>query len=84
MIHQPSKRELQKLEKLNKAYKKISQALKDIKNIVPKDEDIALRIYRIEKEHEKICKRMQVVLERQYVDSEFKKIVSGNKKKKKK
>lgn len=80
MIYQPSDKELKKIEALNKGYAKIKEGLKIIKKAVPKDDDIALHIYRIEKEHEKIVKRMQQVLETQYVNEEFTSIVKASRK----
>ena len=81
MLHQPSKEELKKLEALNKAYKKITDGLKAIKRVVPKDSEIALRIYRMEKEHSKIVKRMQKLLEEQFIDDEFLNIIKGSRNK---
>lgn len=82
MTHKPNKQEIKQIENLNKAYLIIQKGLKVIKENIPKDDEVWTRAWRIEKEIDRIIKRIGKVLEKQYIDKEFTDIIKISKNKK--
>jgi hypothetical protein len=92
MVYQPSKKELKQIENLNKGYQLIREGLQLIKaNLPRKDRDVEMETFRMNKNFEKIIKRIYSILEKDYVDKSFIEIINnknsttkGNRLKKKK
>lgn len=83
MIDKPSKEDLKTISNLNKAYEWINKGIALIKKHAPKDNDIFIRLYRMEKEQQIINKKILKLLESKQIDTEFNKIIEANNKKKK-
>jgi len=78
MIYQPSKKELKQIENLNKGYALIKEGLDLIKsNLTKRDSDVDLYLYRMAKNFDKLIKRVQKILEKQYIDNEFIHIINS-------
>lgn len=69
-----------KIEKLNMAYIKMRIGLDLIKNIYPKDVEISLYIYRIQKSFGQLNKRVLQLLNKEVTDAQWKRIVDQLKK----
>lgn len=84
MVYKPSKKEIKQIENLNKAYQMIKDGIKLIRDNIPKkDGDIEMQAYKISKNFDKIIKRIQEILEKQYIDNQFLEIISNRKTKNK-
>ncbi len=82
MSYQPNKKELKQIQNINKSYAEIKKNLQLLKDNIPKDNEIWTRAWRIQKEVDRITKRVIKVLEKQYVDKEFINIIDTSKKNK--
>lgn len=78
MLYKPSKKEIKKIENLNKAYSLIKEGMELIKNnINKKDMDTDLYFHRICKNLDKLSKRIHKNLEKQHIDEEFIHIINS-------
>lgn len=77
MSYQPSKQERKQIDNLNKGYKLVRDGLKIIKENLPKkDGDVEMQAYKMSKNFDKIIKRIQKLLEKQYIDKQFIEIIN--------
>jgi hypothetical protein len=80
MVYEPSKKELKQIANLNKGYLLIKEGLQLIKaNLPKKDRDVEMETFRMNKNFEKIIKRIYVILEKDYVDKSFIEIINNKK-----
>jgi len=83
MLYRPNKKETKQIKALNKGYNYIKKGFALVVNNSPKsDIELGVYIYRTGKNIGKIIKRIAVLLEAQYIDREFFKIVNNKKRKK--
>jgi hypothetical protein len=80
MSYKPSKRELKKIENLNKGYNLIKEGLDLIKDNLPKrDRDVEMESFKMNKHFDNIIKRIHKVTERNYIDQQFIDIINTKK-----
>jgi CHASE3 domain sensor protein len=76
VVYKPSDEELEQMKNLNKAYDLIREGIKLIKENIPKkDAEVELEYFRMNKNFDKIIKRIKKLLEDEYINEEFKSII---------